>query len=956
MKRHSAKGLYKKGYWDLGGTLNELDPPSEVPEEDVIECLNFRVHKDGKSREKRPGYSKLLTIPDVSAGDGNGDGGEPALQIHEHTDANNFTNLFAITSKKIKMRKDVIAYSNKYTCGYDGGVNGLVIYDDKLVGFDRDSGGKIRAVHSPGGDTWTTLFTTTYAWSNYATQGPIIFNNNLFFTIYKSGGANNHVIEWNGASFTEHLSTTDAMAYGLVIYNGEIWAITDSVGGADYNRLVHHYNGVSWSVITNYDGASFLKYNKTENPEGDLKHRTTRLFVYKNTLFLIASYYTSGKWTWQVWRFNQSTWDQFNKIYETDDDYVLSSIIEHEGRVYVVGNKLVNADGEGTKVARLYSSNNMTEWTVEGDFATLGFPFGELVLSHRLYLNCLDINDTGYTKVYYYNTLTRLFVLEQTISTNSASSKCSGLVDFLGDLYLAKFKEIHNRIVSDNEWGDIYYFKTPINYPPSKVVFADRLLISTPEDNIMIEGETVQSLGIEPSIDAPTAAAGDAGILTGDYSFVVTFYRRGNYPCESNPSPVSNTLNVTSKKISLTGIPVSTDPKVNARRIYRTKANGAIHYWMADINDNSTVSLPNTNYHDDELGAEVSYECLPPPTGKYYEVWDNRLWIAGNEEHPNLLFFTNTGTAEEYGDNFLAISRREKETINQIKAFGDKLYVFKRSSRFVVEKAGDAYYLVTQLDQRIGTDAPWSVAVCDRFLIWKSEYGIEVFNGDVCFRPIVSELIRRTMASINPERLNRCIGGHNMVDGEYWLNVPTGSNIHPDTNIVFDYLRKKLTLYKFNEALGFVLNQATYAEGLRTLLTTPDGNIHIWADGWKDDTAVVSSNFKTGWLWIAGERATWNILRRMFIKYILPADKTITMKIYRNFKKTAFATISLPGSTPTTIPELRNEIMKKINLGVRGYYIMFEFINNEDTGGECRIIGWDGYFKKRVWKRTVKAD
>jgi len=78
------------------------------------------------------------------------------------------------------------------------------------------------------------------------------------------------------------------------------------------------------------------------------------------------------------------------------------------------------------------------------------------------------------------------------------------------------------------------------------------------------------------------------------------------------------------KKINLSAIPVSSDPKVDKKRLYRTTADGEVFFWLVDI-DNAI-----TDYEDDltELGDEVSYDRYPPPVSIFAEVWDDRLWFV----------------------------------------------------------------------------------------------------------------------------------------------------------------------------------------------------------------------------------------------------------------------------------------------------------------------------------------
>ncbi|GAH41985.1 unnamed protein product, partial [marine sediment metagenome] len=49
---------------DLGGGLNQVAPPNSVPFRECLVCENTRVGEDGKTKEKRPGLTKLDSIYD----------------------------------------------------------------------------------------------------------------------------------------------------------------------------------------------------------------------------------------------------------------------------------------------------------------------------------------------------------------------------------------------------------------------------------------------------------------------------------------------------------------------------------------------------------------------------------------------------------------------------------------------------------------------------------------------------------------------------------------------------------------------------------------------------------------------------------------------------------------------------------------------------------------------------
>lgn len=505
-------------------------------------------------------------------------------------------------------------------------------------------------------------------------------------------------------------------------------------------------------------------------------------------------------------------------------------------------------------------------------------------------------------------------------------------------------------------WTEVYSQATALDRAVKLVAFeSGRPIIVGFNENLTIYPTVAYKLGIDAPTTALTAVdSGVAGNPNGEIKYVVTFYKSGNYPCESNPSPESTAVTVVTNKVDLSNIPISSDPKVNRRRLYKTKADGAILYWMHDIEDNTTTTYQE-DYSDDDISGsdEVRYDRYPPPKADDIEVWDNRIWLTVNSE--NLLYFTNTSECEEMSIyNFIPIKAREPDNLNGIKAFGDSLYVFKKHNRmFRVDKIGDYYYELTQLPFNTGCDAPVSIAISDDLMIWKSKHGIEIFNGDKILRPMLSRFVKKTLKSIANDCLDKAFGELNGEESEYWLSVPTGSSEEPNEVIVLNYITGAFYgQYKFHKNMTAFYNTA----GLSFLSGSSDGNFYMHNVGYSDDGEVITANFKKPWIAIGGEQEIYNKLRRLFVRYILAGNYNLVLNIYLNFKKNPIMRVSLPGITIDDVPEIRNEIMRRIDTGISGTHICFEFSNNEVLEGECRVIGYDAYFDKKTWKKDVTGE
>lgn len=976
--------MSRKETWDIGGTLNELAAPGECPERDVIESLNWPVHKDGKSRAKRPGCTKLDSYYNF--------GEEKIRGIFDHRDIYGRQRIIAVTDRGIWERSYNIDFTQKYleeNANFYGTFKKLYKWQDKLVTI-RASSDAIAILGTSDGETWSVL--DSYAFLNFDKDlsgfDLIEFFNDstnkssLWITLKKTADAAAILLEYDGDSFQEHITgSTNRHAIGLVPFRtnvGDLLFILTSHPAAGNVKFKVHYikHSEGTGSVDDYDGNTEIDVGKT-TLNSKWAHRLGRLFVWNNDLYLVVTVWNAGvsKWTWQIWKFdnsqNTSAAFKFTKIYDSHDDafYGGLTMIGQWGEMIALQSCDLDANGDPqSNDGSFYRSFDMKNWEKVSDY-NLAMISEEMEYEGRLARLGWFIstgNDWVTTEELGMKDTT-LFNAEGTIifSYPQETDPAGGLVEFNGGIYVGKYREILKKSIATKSWNPIYTSKNKVEEPVEFVEWNGRLIISGFEALLLYDGDDISVLGINAPTTAVTTAVGAAGDLTGDYKFVVTFIRGGNFPCESNPSPISSKVTVSSEKIDLSDIPTSTDRNVTGRRIWRTKANGEIFYWQEDINDNTTTSLSDVNVKDDELGKDYLseenwYDRSIPKEGEHLEVWDNRMWIAGNKEFPNDLFRTNPGTAEEMKNtNFDAVRRREKDKLQNIITYGDDLYLFKRHSRFKFEKTGESGYELNQIPGVVGLKAPRSLKICGPLLIWLSDYGIEISGGEVVLRPVLSELVKKTLSTLNENFLNKVVAGHDENENKYWLAIPTGSNIEPDKVITFDYLKRSFDVYTFPEKIT-CFGEVEDDDGNKQFVAGTDGgNLWVQGDGTTDDGINISSKFSWGWHYITGEKDLWNVLRRLAMHYVLPDNKTITLKVYRNLRKTPFATISLPGSTPTAgglDEELRKEIMKIVKLGVRGYCVLFEFSNDEDCGGECRIIGWKAYYAKRFWKRSMKGD
>lgn len=147
---------------------------------------------------------------------------------------------------------------------------------------------------------------------------------------------------------------------------------------------------------------------------------------------------------------------------------------------------------------------------------------------------------------------------------------------------------------------------------------------------------TLRTAHLLPPVSAPTLAAGSGTGLTGDYRVKVSFAVKDASGVVLNESPLcsgdSGKFTAANQSLLISNIPISTDPNVNCRRIYRTAAGGTTYFAMLDIADNATTSV-DSSVSDASLSLLPASTSIGNPPGavpgtalRNVIQWKNRLW------------------------------------------------------------------------------------------------------------------------------------------------------------------------------------------------------------------------------------------------------------------------------------------------------------------------------------------
>lgn len=415
----------------------------------------------------------------------------------------------------------------------------------------------------------------------------------------------------------------------------------------------------------------------------------------------------------------------------------------------------------------------------------------------------------------------------------------------------------------------------------------------------------------------------------------------------------SLTANPVNQKVEITAIPTSSDTQVDQRKIYRTMPGGAAYYLVAILNNNSTTSFID-NISNALLGASLAEDNDIAPLGKYSEWWDERLWIADDDE--NIVYYSKSWVPDAFDNNNRYVSARRgisSDKIMNMIEYRGLFYIFKRHGITYVRKKLTGNYGTYHSLKTNGNIAPWSLIEAYGLLMYLSFKGWEVFNGEESFSMQFSRPVRTTLQSLDKTEAEKVISAQLFSKDEIWLSLPDRTGSLSAVTIVCNFLKSAFYTFSFSKTPSCLSEARDSSKEIQLYMGTRDGYLGMCESGTQDFSKNITATLRTGW-W---KFPIYQNFPMTEIEYECPADKNLTVNHYVNFESLSKRTEVLAGATPTsTDRSIRLPIKNRIKTAIRGKYLAFKFSNAENVGSDVKLNWFKQFYAPLPRKAEIKGD
>jgi hypothetical protein len=312
-----------------------------------------------------------------------------------------------------------------------------------------------------------------------------------------------------------------------------------------------------------------------------------------------------------------------------------------------------------------------------------------------------------------------------------------------------------------------------------------------------LTGTSIAAAGLTRS-PTPTAAAGSAGLLNGDYRYKLVSMV-GETRQIGSASSTNLPLQDLQGSLSWTA---DSNVSVTGYEVYRTTGTGVTFYFVGYVNLRATTSYTDNTPDSTIVGNRVLLEHGDaPPTSYFCEPHKGRMWWLRTDTNPTRAYWSDAGLADSvYSFNYLDFSDSELQGDQITGAFGNfgqVLVVFTNQAIWTVSGTGAVIGAVndwtrSKSNAQVGSVAGRSVVRVPAGSKYQDETGTTqtiTVNSLAYFTPlgdirifdgkddkIISHPIKTTLSDWNYAGRSKVHAVHDTANQQIIWFFPTGSD------------------------------------------------------------------------------------------------------------------------------------------------------------------------------------
>ncbi|MEW5820329.1 MAG: hypothetical protein AB1782_09075 [Cyanobacteriota bacterium] len=269
---------------------------------------------------------------------------------------------------------------------------------------------------------------------------------------------------------------------------------------------------------------------------------------------------------------------------------------------------------------------------------------------------------------------------------------------------------------------------------------------------------------------------------------------------------------------------------------------------------------------------------IPPVGSKYIEIYQNRVFMAGETANPTKLSYSALSDPEDWTTvddaGWMEVGLNDGQKIVGIKSFFDVLVVFKERSIYILsgssgDPASNDYFVLEPINASIGAVSNRSIVQVGNDLYFLSEKGVYTLSGVQSYGDLnvsnISFKIQSLIDELHKGILSESFAINDYEEGRIWFFVAKGSAQENNFILIYDYNLNAWTKRSgFSSKCGLIFKDHS-ASKVKIYTGSYDGYIYYQKQTYNYNGSPIESYYFTPWLALTNYRVRKRVRDVQFI-------------------------------------------------------------------------------------------